>query len=195
MGWRGTVEAMAAEPFVGIVLTGGASSRMGTDKAFVEVGGRPLVLRVADALREAGASRVVAVGGDVSRLAALGLDALPDHAAGQGPLGGIVTALEEVDADLVLVAACDLVAITPTAVREVLDALTPDADAVLPRSDRLEPLMAAYRRRCVAHLRAELDDGERAPHRAVEGLAVVQVRLHEVDALRDADGPDDLPVA
>jgi len=195
MGWRGTVEAMAAEPFVGIVLTGGASSRMGTDKAFVEVGGRPLVLRVADALREAGASRVVAVGGDVSRLAALGLDALPDHAAGQGPLGGIVTALEEVDADLVLVAACDLVAITPTAVREVLDALTPDADAVLPRSDRLEPLMAAYRRRCVTHLRAELDDGERAPHRAVEGLAVVQVRLHEVDALRDADGPDDLPVA
>ena len=186
---------MAVEPFVGIVLTGGASSRMGTDKAFVEVGERPLVLRVADALREAGASRVVAVGGDVQRLAALGLDVIPDHAAGQGPLGGIVTALEEVDADVVLVAACDLVAITATAVREVLDALTPDADAVIPRSDRLEPLMAAYRRRCVAHLRAELDDGERAPHRAVEGLAVVQVRLHDVDALRDADGPDDLPVA
>jgi molybdopterin-guanine dinucleotide biosynthesis protein A len=168
---------------------------MGTDKAFVEVGGTPLVLRVAETLRAAGASRVVAVGGDLSRLAALGLDAIPDHSAGQGPLGGIVTALEEVDAELVLVAACDLVAITPTAVREVLVALTPDADAVIPRSDRLEPLMAAYRRRCLPHLRAELEDGERAPHRAVEGLAVVQVRLHEPDALRDADGPNDLPVA
>jgi molybdopterin-guanine dinucleotide biosynthesis protein A len=186
---------MADEPFVGVVLTGGASSRMGTDKAFVEVGGRALVLRVADTLRSAGASRVVAVGGDAPRLAALGLEVIPDHAAGQGPLGGIVTALEEVDADVVVVAACDLIAITPAAVREVLAALTPDADAVLPRTDRLEPLMAAYRGRCLAHLRAELDAGERAPHRAVEGLAVVQVRLHEPDALRDADGPDDLPVA
>ena len=147
------------EPFAGIVLTGGASSRMGTDKAFVEVGGRPLVLRVRDALQEAGASRVVAIGGDVERLRALGLDARPDRESRQGPLGGIVTALEEVDADLLVVAACDLVGLTASAIGEVLAALTSDADAVIPRSDRLEPLMAAYRRRCLPHLRDELDAG------------------------------------
>lgn len=168
---------------------------MGTDKAFVEVDGQPLVVRVAGALTAAGARPVVTIGGDHARLAALGLDARPDREPGQGPLGGIVTALEALEAEIVFVAACDLIALTSAAVGEVLDAMTPDADAVLPRSDRLEPLSAAYRRRCLPHLRAELEAGERAPHRAIEGLAVVQVRLTDANALRDADSPGDLPIA
>jgi molybdopterin-guanine dinucleotide biosynthesis protein A len=97
--------------------------------------------------------------------------------------------------EIVFVAACDLIALSGEAVREVLDAMTPDADAVVPRSDRLEPLLAAYRRRCLPHLRDELAGGERAPHRAIEGLAVVQVRLHDANAFKDADSPGDLPIA
>ena len=190
-----TLGAVTTEPFAGVVLTGGASTRMGTDKAFVEVDGQPLVLRVVEALRSAGADPVATIGGDLDRLRALGVDAYPDREAGQGPLGGIVTALEVLDAEIVFVAACDLIALSGEAVREVLDAMTPDADAVVPRSDRLEPLLAAYRRRCLPHLRDELAGGERAPHRAVEGLAVVQVRLHDANAFRDADSPGDLPIA
>ena len=186
---------MTPPQFDGAVLTGGASSRMGSDKAFVEIDGRPLVLRVAEALTSGGARSVVAVGGDLERLRALGLVAKPDRWPGEGPLGGIVTALEALDADVVFVAACDLVAVSAGAIREVLDAMTPDADVVVPRSDRIEPLLAAYRRRCLPHLWGELERGERAPHRAIEGLAVVQVRLRDADALRDADSPGVLPIA
>ena len=127
---------LTTEPFAGVVLTGGASTRMGTDKAFVEVDGQPLVLRVVEALRSAGADPVATIGGDLDRLRALGVDAYPDREAGLGPLGGIVTALEVLDAEIVFVAACDLIALSGEAVREVLDAMTPDADAVVPRSDR-----------------------------------------------------------
>jgi len=183
------------EAFTGAVLTGGASSRMGTDKAFVEIDGVPLAARVAAALTRAGAVRVVAIGGDVERLRALGLEAHPDRVAGEGPLRGIVTALELARTDVVFVAACDLLAPDELAMQEVLDALTLDADIVMPRTDRLEPLLAAYRRRCLPHLTAELDSGERAPHRAIEGLAVVQVRLRDANAVRDADTPGDLPIA
>jgi molybdopterin-guanine dinucleotide biosynthesis protein A len=168
---------------------------MGTDKALIEIDGRALALRVADALAAAGATEVIAVGGDLGRLGALGLDARPDRAPGQGPLAGIVTALELTQAEVVVVAACDLVSLTAAAISELLGALTDDADAVIPRRSRLEPLMAAYRRRCLDHLRTELETGERAPHRAVEGLAVVQVRLQHDGALRDADTPGDLPIA
>ena len=191
----GTVGRVHAQPFAGAVLTGGASTRMGADKAFVEIDGEPLALRVAHALASAGASPVVTIGGDIDRLRSIGLEAHPDRQGAQGPLGGIVTALEVLDADVVFVAACDLVAVSGAAIREVIDAMTPDADAVLPRSDRLEPLIAAYRHRCLHHLRDELDGGERAPHRAIEGLAVVQVRLSDASALRDADSPGDLPIA
>ena len=48
----------------GAVLCGGASRRMGTDKAFVEVGGQPMAERVAAALEEAGCAPVVFVGGE-----------------------------------------------------------------------------------------------------------------------------------
>ena len=180
--------------FAGVVLTGGGL-RMGTDKAFIEIDGRALAVRVADALAAAGAAPVFAVGGDLDRLTALGLDRASRPGRGQGPLAGIVTALEQTDAELVVVAACDLISITPAAVSELLDALTDDADAVIPRSDRLEPLLAAYRRRCLDHLRNELDEGSTLPRRAVEGLAVVQMRLQHDEALRDADTPGDLPIA
>ncbi|MER3453356.1 MAG: hypothetical protein C4344_06940 [Acidimicrobiia bacterium] len=50
--------------FSGAVLTGGRSSRMGRDKAFVALGGRPLVTYPVGALRMAGATEVFAVGGE-----------------------------------------------------------------------------------------------------------------------------------
>ena len=66
---------------------------MGRDKALLPVGGVPMALRVADALRAAGADEVVAVGGDATALAALGLTVVPDDHPGAGPLAAIVTAL------------------------------------------------------------------------------------------------------
>ena len=96
-------------PFTGAVLTGGRSTRMGTDKAFVEVDGRPMAGRVAAALRAAGAAEVLAVGGDLDRLPSLGFDrAVPDRHPGEGPLGGLLTALAAAGHDVVVVLACDV---------------------------------------------------------------------------------------
>ena len=88
---------------------------MGTDKALLEVDGRALAVIVADALRTSGADRVVAVGGDLDGLSALGLDAVPDLHAGEGPLGGILTALDATTEDVVVVLACDLPGADPIA--------------------------------------------------------------------------------
>lgn len=165
---------------------------MGADKAFVTVRGEPLVLRSAWALRGAGASEVLAIGGDLERLARYGLRARPDAHPGEGPLGGIITALELARRDVVVVLACDLPRARAGAVFELLDALHDDTDVVMPRTDRLHPLFAAYRRRVLDHLQREFDGGERAPHRAVEGLAVTQVRLKDEAPLLDVDTPGDL---
>jgi molybdenum cofactor guanylyltransferase len=179
--------------FAGAVLTGGASRRMGTDKALLEVDGRALALRVADALRAAGASRIVAVGGDLERLQALGLEAVPDLHPGEGPLGGILTALAATDQDVVVVLACDLPAADPSAITAVVHALG-DADVAAPLHDaRHELLHAAYHRRAQAALADAFAAGERAPHRAVAALDVASVSGLAPEALADADTPDDLP--
>ena len=51
------VVAPLSPPFSGAVLCGGGSRRMGRDKALIAVDGRPLAVRVADAVTAAGASR------------------------------------------------------------------------------------------------------------------------------------------
>jgi molybdopterin-guanine dinucleotide biosynthesis protein A len=186
--------------FAGAVLCGGASRRMGRDKALVEVDGRALALRVADALRRAGADPVTAVGGDLPALAALGLAGVPDEAPGEGPLTGVLTALRGAarGAPLVFVAACDLVTPEPAAVSATVAALDadPEADVAVPMAGgRRQWMHAAWRAGAAAPLAAAFEAGERAVHAAVAagGLRVVDVAVAPA-AVADADTPADLDV-
>jgi len=166
---------------------------MGKDKALLEVDGVPLARRVADALRAAGADPVIAVGGDLDALDALGLTAVPDVHPGEGPLGGILSALAATDDEVVVILACDLPAADAATIRAVALALA-EADVAAPWHDgRHELLHAAYSRRAEPVLQAAFAAGERAPQRAVADLAVVGVEGLPAAALTDADTPDDLP--
>ena len=74
----------------GFVLAGGRSSRMGTDKALMLLGGRPLIAHALDILRGAGLSASLAgARAGLERFAQVVADEEPDR----GPLGGICSAL------------------------------------------------------------------------------------------------------
>ncbi len=183
--------------FSGAVLTGGASRRMGRDKALVEVAGRPLAVEIARVLGEAGAKEVFAVGGDLAALRHLGLAAVADDHPGEGPLGGLLTALGHASSPVVVVLACDLVAPRPRAVRQVVAALHADRDlscAVAVAGGRPQPLHGAWRRSARPALAALFDRGERAMHRAVAEVGGAEVHGIDAGALADADTPADLAV-
>jgi molybdopterin-guanine dinucleotide biosynthesis protein A len=185
---------MAPTVFSAAVLTGGASRRMGRDKAFVAVDGVPMVVRVASTLHEAGATPVVAVGGDLGRLQGAGLVALADPRQGEGPLGGLVTALEAADGAVLVVVATDLAWLDAATVRALVAGVSddPDADVAVAVSDRRQPLCAAWRvARCVEPARTAFDSGERAVHRVVQRLAAVDVPV-PVAVMRNANRPEDL---
>ena len=78
---------------VGAVLTGGSSRRMGRTKALIEIEGVPMASIVAEALAGAGCESVVAIGGEPDELSGLDIAVLPDEYPGQGPLGGVISAL------------------------------------------------------------------------------------------------------
>lgn len=188
---------LPAPVFSGVVLTGGASRRMGRDKALVEVGGRALAARVAQVLQDAGADEVFAVGGAFDALGDLGLHPVPDDFPGEGPLGGLLTALSHASSPLVAVLACDLPAAAPSAVRLVVAALDADPDlacAIPTVQGRPEPLHGAWRRSSRPQIQAMFDRGERAVHRVITGLAGTAVHGVDPAALADADTPADLPM-
>lgn len=154
-----------------------------------------MVARVAAALAAAGVAPVTAIGGDGPALAALGLAVRPDTRPGEGPLGGILTALEATGARVLVVAACDLPRLDAAAVRAVLDGLAarPDAAVAVAVTDRVEPLLSAWRvevaRPVVA---AVFGAGDRAVHVALDRLVTVAVPV-EPGGLRNVNRPGDLP--
>ena len=170
---------------------------MGRDKALIEVAGEPLVQRVARALVAAGAQRVVVVGGDRAAIEALGLDVVADRFPGEGPLGGVLTAMAESDAPVLAVLGTDLVNPDPAAIRAVLAALTSHDVAVPVAGGRRHFHHAVWQRSAqVDRSRRRSCGGERAIKRAVrylDDMAVVEVDGIAPTALADADTPDELP--
>ena len=187
-----------ASRFSGAVLAGGASRRMGVDKAFAEVDGRPMVMVAVDALVGGGALAVQIIGGDVDRLLASGLQAVPDRWPGEGPLGGVIQALgwgQELAVDHVMVLACDLPRASSATVRALVDRASgsPDSIVVPVVEGRTQWLHACWPTRALGVLQEAFVGGERAPHRALEGLSLLEVRGLEANSLADADWPSDVP--
>ncbi|NNE74781.1 MAG: molybdenum cofactor guanylyltransferase [Acidimicrobiales bacterium] len=183
--------------FGGAVLTGGRSTRMGRDKALIQVDGTAMAARVAQVLRSVGADPVVAIGGDTAALTDLGLSVVPDDAPGQGPLAAIATALRHVGPQPVLVAPCDLVAPTTSAFLALRDSAD-DADVRIAAAaegagpGRLNYVFGWWRPSALPAVEAALNAGQRAVRDALKRLDVSIVTVDEA-ALRDADAPEDLP--
>ena len=168
----------------GFILIGGASSRMGSDKAQLELGGSTFVERIAAALSSV-TETVRCVGAKEDDPS--GLINVPDLFPGWGALGGLHAALAATRSDWSAIVACDL----PLVTRELftrLATLRENFDAVVPvQSDgRPQPLCALYRcESCLPKAAALIEEGERRP-RAV--LAGVNTRWVTPSDLDDLDG-------
>lgn len=169
---------------------------MGQDKAVLEIGGEAMAARVARGLGDAGATSVAAVGGDHAALTSLGLAAVPDRWPGEGPLGGLVTALHDVGSEeVVVVLGCDLVAPSDAQIAALTDRLgASGADAVIPRvGERAQWMHGAWRRRVGRVLGDVFASGERSVFGAVNGLRLEFMDVTDGSSYRDADTPADLP--
>ena len=187
---------------MGAVLAGGASSRMGADKAFIEIGGEPMVARAVGALEAAGAAPVMVAGGDGARLRALGLDHVPDRHPGEGPLGGVITALGALDTlagsgtDCIVTLPCDAKAPDPAAIRSVIQRLAasvPPAELVVPLGGGVPQwLHAGWHRNCLPRLSEAFANGVRALNEVAQQLRTVVVEVPGMSWFADADRPEDL---
>lgn len=146
----------------GLVLCGGASRRMGSDKALLSFAGGRVIDGPLRALGEL-APRVLLATGAEPRYTDLGLECVLDAVADAGPLAGLCAGLEASRTEWLAVLSCDL----PLARADVLGALLERArtarwDAALLELPRgTQPLYAVYRISCLGPVRAALRRGER----------------------------------
>lgn len=176
---------------VGAVLCGGASRRMGTPKPGVRWRGTPMANLVAGALVDGGCTEVVAVGGDPSVVAPLGLRLVADEMPGEGPLPAVAVALRHAGGVPVLVVSCDVPQLTPVTVRRLLAGAGRGCAVTVATTDRIEPLCAVWHPAALPIVAAAVEAGGRSIRDVVRRLDACLVAVPPAD-LRNVNTPDDV---
>lgn len=156
----------------GVILAGGASRRMGRDKAWVELGGRALVQRVMDSLSTV-CQEIVVVANTQEPYRQFDVQLTQDIIPGKGSLGGIYSGLHLARYDRAIVVACDMPFLNPALLGYMLT-LADEYDVVIPsardeskpkewttrrltaKNSDLHPLHAVYSKNCLDPIAARL---------------------------------------
>ncbi|MGH3359814.1 MAG: molybdenum cofactor guanylyltransferase [Nocardioidaceae bacterium] len=178
-------------PFDAIVLAGGGSTRLGTDKTRLLVDGRSVLERVLAAV--AAADRRIVVGAEQPDLRASPLQWLREDPPGSGPANGVACALGQVRAPVVVVLAGDLPYVDAHTVRRLLTGMDTAAVVLRDSGGRAQWLTAAVRTTALHdHLATRTDWVNASMRSLLEPLAPAFVDARG-DETHDIDTPDDIP--
>lgn len=159
---------------LGVVLAGGAATRLGGSKAGVALAGRPLISYPLEAFRAACLEAVV-VAKRSSPLPALEVLVITEPDEPRHALAGVVAALRHADGSPVLVCACDTPFIEPA----TLENLAASACTAIARTDeRLHPLLALYAPSTLTPLERAIEAGDSAT-KAAERLNPAYLEISE----------------
>lgn len=169
----------------GVILAGGQSRRMGTDKALLELQGKPLIQWAVEALSKV-CDHVLIVTNSPSQYSFLGVEMVGDLLLGRGALAGIHAGLFFCKGERAFVAGCDMPLLSPDLIQHMAR-LPGQWDVVVPKvGEFLEPLHALYSKRCLGFLERLLMGGAR---RILDLYPLVRVRVFQEKEMRHLD-PD-----
>ena len=147
---------MTAGSIQAAILAGGQSRRMGHDKSFLDLNGKPLIQHVIDPLRSLGLD-IMLITNTPALYAHLDLPMFTDELPNNGSLGGLYTALVKATAPHVLCVACDMPFLN-SALLHWLIALRADYDAVIPVTNATaHNLHAVYARSCLPTILRQIE--------------------------------------
>lgn len=187
-----------------LILAGGHSSRMGTDKALVQVGGEAMLAQVCRVAHGCTAQVFVLTpwGDRYQALLPAGCQVLTEaRSPGEtapGPLIGFAAGLRQIRSEWVLLLACDLPRLEEVILQgwaAQLPQVPAEAIAWLPRlGDRWDPLCGFYRRRCLPSLEAFIEGGGRSFQRWLDQETVEVLPVGDPQWLFNCNTPEDLQI-
>lgn len=147
-----------SSPISSILLAGGKSSRLGTDKGRIKLDARFAMVQSAAEKLLAVSDEVIVVT-DGRRYGHLRVKWVTDVYPGAGPLGGLYSGLLAAKSSHALVVACDMPFLNLALLRYMIS-LPRDYDVLIPKmGHKLEPLHAIYSRKCLQPIERLLKAG------------------------------------
>lgn len=142
----------------GVILSGGKSSRMGTNKSLLKLGNKPVIQNISEEL-QACSDEVIIVSNQHETYDFLGVQQISDRYNGKGPLAGIEAALYQFDADIYMFAACDMPFLSKEIYGFLLQHLA-HYDAVVPiYNSQMHPLAGIYKKNVLSQVQAQIEKG------------------------------------
>jgi molybdopterin-guanine dinucleotide biosynthesis protein A len=165
--------------FGAVILCGGKSLRMGTDKALLTLDGLPFLERLSCELSEF--DELLISVDSTDNHPPIKLTSIADIYPNCGPMGGLCTALSVCKSDALIVLSCDMPLFRRDFGEYLCGEFTPDADAVVPLTSdgRVHPLCAVYGKTALPIFERLLASGNFRMRDALAGLRVKYVSIKD----------------
>lgn len=168
-----------------VILAGGKSMRMGTDKTRLLLGGETLLQRAVRRFSEAFENVIISANGDTG---ISGVRVLPDIKTGLGPISGLHAALSELDS--VFLVAADMPFADPEWAKKIINAADGHDACTATLNGRTEPLFAFYTSRILPLAENAIDAGDYRLHRLLNSVDTVQIPV-DARILVNINRPED----
>jgi len=162
----------------GIILAGGKSSRIGSDKGFILLNNKPFIQHIIEAMQPLVSSIIIVSNNpdyDIFKLKRAN-----DLIANAGPLAGVYTGLHYSNTENNLVLSCDVPLINTKILKTMIEQIEENVDVIqLESNDKSMPLIAMYKKHCESKISELLEQGERRLRFAVNQFKVKTIVLNK----------------
>jgi molybdenum cofactor guanylyltransferase len=160
----------------GIVLAGGKSSRIGSDKGFLTLNDSTFMTHIIKAVKPF-VDDIIIVSNN-SDYDIFSLKRVEDIIEDAGPLAGLYSGLNESETEYNLVLSCDVPLINSAVLNKLIEGFDADKDVIqLKSKSKTMPLIALYKKHCMHQCLDLLQKGERRLRTAVEQLKTKTIQL------------------
>ena len=193
--WLRSELKKAIAPLKGLVLAGGKSQRMGTDKGALDYHGVPQRAHLHQQLSELGVPVALSCRKEQQPELKSDFDQLiPDTFTGLGPFGAILSAFRTDPTAAWLVVACDLPLLDTETLRALMAGRDPNVYATAfhnPATGWPDPLITIWEPRAYGLLLQYLAQGYSCPRKALINSPIRELTLANADVLYNANKPEE----
>lgn len=163
----------------GIILAGGKSTRMGTDKGLMVLDGMLFIEHIIKAMQPM-VGKIIIVSNN-SNYANLGLKCVPDLIKNSGPLAGLYTGLYHSKTDYNMVLSCDIPTVNADVLQLLINNIENNYQVIQVKSqNKTMPLIALYKRECMDTCKTLLNLGEKRLRQLMSHLQTKTITIDPV---------------
>ncbi len=175
-----------------VILAGGKSTRMGTDKGLLEINGKAMVKYLIDTISSL--EMTLSISTSDKTYIKFGQPVITDQYSEIGPLGGLHSGLKNSKNNAVLIVSVDAPFLTKDCISKLIQHLNLNTIIISSCEESRYPLIGIYPTKVLSGLERHIENGGRSVFGFLESQEVIDVQFsnNQKDCFRNINSLEDL---